>query len=94
MFLLFYTRTPLDYGFVHLTQNCVIFIFLSVPLPAISQVSGPGHLQVLSARAAYLLHAGLLEDHAVGTALSALPSWGGTLGVVPGLCDRVSTDLR
>lgn len=66
-------------------------MFLSVPLPAISQVSGPGHLQVLRARAAHLLHAGLLEDHAVGAALSALPSWGWTLGLVPGLRDRVST---
>lgn len=50
-------------------------LFLSVPLSAVSQVSGPGHLQVLSAGAAYLLHAGLLEDHAVGAALSAIPSW-------------------
>lgn len=51
-------------------------VFLSVPLPAISQVSGPGHLKVLSARAAHLLHSGLLEDHAVGAALSAIPSRG------------------
>lgn len=62
--------------FVHPNSKPMCYLlFLSVPLSAVSQVSGPGHLQVLSAGAAYLLHAGLLEDHAVGAALSAVPSW-------------------
>lgn len=78
-----------------LTRNCVILsLFHSLPLPVVPQVPGSGHLQVLSARAAHLLHSGLLEDHAVGAALPAVPSRCRTLGLVPGLCDGVSTDLR
>lgn len=46
----------------------------SVPLPAVPQVAGSGHLQVLRARAAHLLHAGLLEDNAVGAALPPVPA--------------------
>ena len=68
-------------------------LFLSVPLPTVPQVSGPSYLQILSARAAHLLHTGILEDHAVGAALSAISPWGRALGLVPGLCDRVSTVL-
>lgn len=71
----------------HLNPCCAVF---SVPLPPLPQVSGPGHRKVLRARAAHLLHAGLLEDHAVGAAVPAGPSWSRAVGVVPPLRDRVS----
>lgn len=66
--------------FFFIFKTCFAFLnkyvvpFLSVPLQAVPQISGSGHLQVLSARDAHLLHTGLLEDYAVGASLPPIPS--------------------
>ena len=68
-----------------ITSNpLIVSVFPSVPLPAVPQVAGPGDHRVLGARAAHLLHPGLLEDDAVGSALPALPPGRRALGLVPG----------
>lgn len=76
--MLVHTQTHHDTTVVFaLTLDGVLFtlpLSPSVPLWALPQVPGPGHLKVLRARAAHLLHAGILEDHAVGAALPVVPS--------------------
>lgn len=74
--MLVHTQTHHDTTVVFaLTLDGVLFTLSpSVPLWALPQVPGPGHLKVLRARAAHLLYAGILEDHAVGAALPVVPS--------------------